>query len=233
MNIAVIPARGGSKRILNKNIKNFCGKPLIAWSIQIALQSNLFDKIFISTENQDIIKISKKYGAEVPFIRPLNLSDDFSTTDDVMQHAAIWIKSNFQNINSICCIYATAPFLSIEDLSQGLNTFNTGKFNYVFSATDYSASIFRSFNYSKKEGIKMFFPENYEKRSQDLPNAYHDAGQFYWGSLAAWVDKKNSFDKHSYPIILPRWRVQDIDTITDWERAELIMKTILSEKFDS
>tara|TARA_X000000950_G_C13856066_1_gene636597 strand:+ start:121 stop:819 length:699 start_codon:yes stop_codon:yes gene_type:complete len=226
MNIAVIPARGGSKRISRKNIKSFCGRPLISWPIQIALKSKLFDRVILSSEDEEIISIAKKYGAEVPFLRPKELSDDFSTTDDVMKHAANWIKNNEYSVNTICCIYATAPFLNIEDLKIGLKKFNEGNFNYVFAATDYSAPIFRSFEYSEKKGLRMFFPENYNKRSQDLPVAYHDAGQFYWGSLDTWVKKKETFNKYSYPIILPRWRVQDIDTIEDWERAELIMKTL-------
>ncbi len=226
MNIAVIPARGGSKRIPKKNIKLFYGKPLIAWSIEAAIKSQLFDRIILSSEDQEIIKIGKEYGAEAPFLRPINLSDDFSSTDDVMKHAALWIKDNSINVNSLCCIYATAPFLLIDDLVLGLKKFKEGNFSYVFSATDYSASIFRSFEYSDNNGINMFYPENYEKRSQDLPKAYHDAGQFYWGKLDAWINKENVFSKFSYPIILPRWRVQDIDTIEDWERAEIIMKTL-------
>tara|TARA_B100000212_G_C27352729_1_gene524418 strand:+ start:127 stop:825 length:699 start_codon:yes stop_codon:yes gene_type:complete len=232
MNIAVIPARGGSKRILKKNIKNFCGKPLISWTIEIALKSKLFDRVILSSEDEEIISIAKKYGAEVPFVRPKELSDDFSTTDDVMSHAANWIKNNENSVNSICCIYATAPFLNIEDLKNGLKKFNEGKFNYVFAATDYSAPIFRSFEYTQKNGLRMFFPENYNKRSQDLPVAYHDAGQFYWGSLDTWIKKKETFNKYSFPIILPRWRVQDIDTNSDWERAEFIMKTILDNNLN-
>ena len=229
MNIAVIPARGGSKRIRKKNIKNFCGQPLISWPIKVALKSKLFDRVILSSEDEEIISVAKQYGAEVPFVRPKELSDDYSTTDDVMVHAATWIKNNQISVNSICCIYATAPLLSINDLEIGLKKFNEGHFNYVFAATDYSAPIFRSFEYSKDEGLRMFFPENYNKRSQDLPVAYHDAGQFYWGSLDAWIKKKETFNNYSYPIILPRWRVQDIDTISDWERAEFIMKTLLDK----
>ena len=232
MKIAVIPARGGSKRKPKKNIKNFCGKPLISWPIQIAIKSKLFDRVILSSEDAEIISIAKKYGAEAPFVRPKELSDDFSTTDEVMEHAANWIKNNENKVNSICCIYATAPFLNIDDLKIGLKKFNEGNYNYVFAATDYSAPIYRSFEYSEKDGLRMFFPENYNKRSQDLPVAYHDAGQFYWGSLDTWIKKKETFNKYSFPIILPRWRVQDIDTNSDWERAEFIMKTNLDYKLN-
>ena len=226
MNIAIIPARGGSKRIPKKNIKNFCGKPMLSWPLEVALKSKLFDQVIISSDDDEIIDISKRYGGVIPFIRPKELSDDFSTSDDVMKHAAQWVKINVPKISNLCCIYATAAFLKTEDLTESFKLFNENSFNYVFSATDFASPIFRSFSFSKKDGLKMFYPEKYNTRSQDLPVAYHDAGMFYWASLETWIKQKVVFEQNSFPYLLPRWRVQDIDNTDDWYRAELIMKVL-------
>ena len=220
MKIAVIPARGGSKRIPRKNIKEFCGKPMIAWSIEAARASGLFDRIIISTDDVEIADIGKKWGAEAPFVRPPELSDDNAGATEVISHAARWALNQEIKLEALCCIYATAPFLRIPDLQLGLQELNSGGWDYVFAATEFTAPIFRSFQQIPPGGLKMFFPEHFTTRSQDLPIALHDAGQFYWGRLEAWVDKRPVFDKNSKAILIPHWRVQDIDNQDDWIRAE-------------
>lgn len=227
MKIAVIPARGGSKRIPRKNIKEFFGKPMIAWSIEAAKQSNIFDRIIVSTDDKEIAEIAEQYGAEVPFMRPNTLADDFAPTIPVIAHAIEEMKNIGCAVEYACCIYATAPFIQTSDIVTGYEEINTGGWAYAFSVTDFSAPIFRSFEILENDGIQMFYPEHFEIRSQDLPEAFHDAGQFYWGTVDAWLDGKRFFEPHSKPIVVPRWRVQDIDTIADWERAQLIAKSIL------
>lgn len=232
MRLAVIPARGGSKRIPRKNIKDFCGKPMIAWSIEAAKNSDLFDKIIVSTDDEEIAEISIKYGAQVPFTRPQELSNDFAGTTEVIAHATQWALSQNLNLEAVCCIYATAPLIQVSGLSKGLKTLQDGDWAYTFSVTDFSSPIFRSFKKIENGGLEMFFPTEFDKRSQDLPVAYHDAGQFYWGRPDAWLQDKTIFDKHSAPIFIPRWSVQDIDTAEDWKRAEIIFKLIRDESFE-
>ncbi|MEG4247515.1 pseudaminic acid cytidylyltransferase [Microcoleus sp. Pol10D4] len=226
MNIAIIPARGGSKRIPRKNIKNFLGKPMIAWSIETAIASRLFDRIIVSTDDLEIAEVAKNYGAEVPFLRPADLSNDYAGTTEVIAHATQWLINQDLSIAAVCCIYATAPFLQVEDLRRGLQALESGNWSYAFSATDFAAPIFRAFTDTKEGGIEMFFPEHFLTRSQDLPRALHDAGQFYWGQPSAWLDGKRIFDRYSIPIIIPRWRVQDIDSEEDWIYAEMIAPMI-------
>lgn len=223
MNIAIIPARGGSKRIPRKNIKLFHGRPIISYSIEAALKSGLFEKVIVSTDNEEIKSISEKYGAIVPFKRPKKLSDDFTGTHEVIKHAVKkLIAKNFQ-FDFACCIYATAPFISKRDLFEGFKIIKNKKYKSVFAATDFSYPIQRSF-FMEDDGVKMFFPENYEKRSQDFKKAYHDAGQFYWSSKEDWLDEAPKLDKNCFPVTIPSWRVQDIDNIDDWNRAENIFE---------
>ena len=222
MNIAVILARGGSKRIPRKNIKKFCGKPMIAWPIETAKKSKLFDHILVSTDNEEIAKISKSFGAEVPFIRPKNLSDDFTGTTEVITHAVKWMEEQKWQVKIVCCIYATSVFFTVEDLKKGFQVIHSDNWSFSLSVTEFEYSIFRSFKDSASGGIEMFFPEHFKKRSQDLPVAMHDAGQFYWGKPSAWVKNLKIFDSHSFPIKIPHWRIQDIDTEDDWKRAEVI-----------
>ena len=224
MNIAIIPARGGSKRIPKKNIKEFAGKPLIAYSIEIAKNSNLFDRVIVSTDDDEIANISKKYGAETPFIRPVELSDDYTGTHPVIDHAVRWIMNSGDTVTNVCCIYATAPLIIQEDLKKGKEILETGKWSSVVAAAEYPSPIFRSFKYSKNGGIKMFFPEHYKTRSQDLPAAMYDAGLFYWAKSEDCLLPPKGFSEDSTVILIPSWRVQDIDTIDDWRRAEMIYK---------
>jgi pseudaminic acid cytidylyltransferase len=224
MNICVIPARGGSKRIQKKNIKNFCGKPIIFWSIEIAKASNCFDKVIVSTDDEKIATIARKYGAEVPFIRPKSISGDFTPTVPVISHAIKWLIQNYEKPLYVCCVYPTAPFIKLSDLKDGLKILKKTKLNYVFPVTDFAYPIQRSFKIDKNNKLKMFFPKYYHYRSQDLDSAFHDAGQFYWGKTKAWLNNKNIFSKNSFPMPIPRSRVLDIDTIEDWKIAEKMFK---------
>jgi pseudaminic acid cytidylyltransferase len=226
MRITIIPARGGSKRIPRKNIKDFCGKPMIAWSIEIAKASGLFDHVIVSTDDEEIAEVAKQWGAEVPFMRPVELSNDYTGTTEVIAHATQWALDRGLDVEAVCCIYATAPFVQVDDLQRGWDALESGDWAYAFTVTDFAAPIFRSFKQAPDGGIEMFFPEHFSTRSQDLPIALHDAGQFYWGRPVAWVEGKRVFDRHSVPIIIPRWRVQDIDNEEDWLRAEILAAVI-------
>ena len=224
--LAVIPARGGSKRIPRKNIREFAGKPMIAHSIEAALGSGVFDRVIVSTDDEEIADVARHYGADVPFLRPSELSGDQVGATDVMAHAVEWFREQDQNPLAVCCILATAPFIQQEEIKKGLDIFQKGNWQYVFSATNFGFPIFRSFKKKADHGLEMFFPEHFETRSQDLPEAMHDAGQFYWGRPQAWVEKQRVFEPWSTVVELPRWRVQDIDTMDDWQRAEIIYSLV-------
>lgn len=228
MQLAVIPARGGSKRIPRKNIKMFHGQPMIAWSVQAAIGSGCFDEIWVSTDDEEIAAVAQAYGAKVPFLRPAHLSDDFATTADVMSHAVEEFgKLNHALPDYICCLYATAPFVTKADLVQGLEKIkNNSNLNYVFSATTYPFPIQRAIKLNADDTVEMFSPQYFNSRSQDLEEAWHDAGQFYWGTAEAWLNKAMIFSTQSRVVELPRFRVQDIDTQEDWDRAEWLFKAI-------
>lgn len=228
MQLAVIPARGGSKRIPRKNIKMFHGQPMIAWSIQAAIDSGCFDEVWVSTDDEEIAAVAQVYGAKVPFLRPAHLSDDFATTADVMSHAVEEFgKLNHALPDYICCLYATAPFVTKTDLLQGLDKIkNNSNLNYVFSATTYPFPIQRAIKLNAHDTVEMFSPQYFNVRSQDLEEAWHDAGQFYWGTAEAWLNKAMIFSTQSRVVELPRFRVQDIDTQEDWDRAEWLFKAI-------
>ena len=230
MKLCVIPARGGSKRIPRKNIKSFNGKPMIAWSIEAAKASGLFDRIIVSTDDAEIAEVAKQWGADVPFIRPEVLSNDHAGTTPVIAHATQWALDEGMDVEAVCCIYATAPFVQVGNLKQGWQALTSGDWDYAFAVTDFVAPIFRAFKQLDEGGVEMFFPEHFATRSQDLPVALHDAGQFYWGRPAAWLEDKRIFDQRSKPIEIPRWRVQDIDTPDDWERAEIMAPIIMDHK---
>jgi len=228
--VAIIPARGGSKRIPRKNIKNFHGKPLIAYSIEVALASKLFEKVIVSTDDEEIATIAKSYGAEVPFLRPKELSDDFTGTQDVVNHTVEYLKNNNELYDYVCTIYATAPLLQKEYLIEGFEKLKSSTAVNAFSATSMPFPIQRTFKVNENGRCEMFFPEYYNARSQDLEEAYQDAGQFYWKRLDR-DSKEIMFGKDSIPIILPRHLVQDIDTLEDWKRAE-VMYQVLKEQID-
>jgi pseudaminic acid cytidylyltransferase len=230
MKIAIIPARGGSKRIPRKNIKTFCGKPMIAWSIEAAKSSGIFDRIIVTTDDIEIAEIAKKWGAEAPFIRPPHLSDDFAGTSEVVAHALQWYLDEGHTVSAACCIYATAPFVQVEDLVKSYELLMSAPhWSFSLTATDFAAPIFRSFKLIQSGGIEMYYPEFFSTRSQDLPKALHDAGQFYWGRTSAWLNGDRFFEHHTIPLIIPRWRVQDIDNLEDWKRAETIASSIFKQ----
>lgn len=226
MIIAVLPARGGSKRIPRKNIRPFCGKPMIAWPIEAARQSGIFDHIIVSTDDDEIAQVAQQYGAEVPFMRPPELANDHAGTIPVMAHASQWAQDQGWTVEAIACIYPTAPLISADDLAEGLKLLQQGTRDFVFSATEFASPIFRSFQQTEDGGIEMFFPEHFGSRSQDLPEALHDAGQFYWGRPDAWQTAQTLFAGKSAALRIPRWRVQDIDTPDDWTRAEALFQSL-------
>lgn len=253
MKICIIPARGGSKRIPGKNLKTFIGRPIIAYAIDVAKKSGLFDQIIVSTDDQHIARIAKQYGASVPFIRPANIADDHATTLDVIKHAIQWLAENDgRTIEAICCLYATVPFIRVDDLRQGLalllednklkpldktvvNNKTTienapsQQTQYTFAATRFSFPIQRSIRLNHGGYIEMLWPEHFSTRSQDLEVAYHDAGMFYWGKPSAFLAALPIFAPHSKMVLIPHFRVQDIDEPDDWIRAEMLYQ-ILSQR---
>ena len=233
MRLAVIPARGGSKRIPRKNIKLFCGKPMIAWSIEEALQSGCFDQIVVSTDDAEIAEVARQCGAQVPFMRPDELSDDRTGTTAVIAHAINWFAAQGQTPAQVCCLYATAPFVSADDLLLGLTVLTETGSDYAFSVTSYAFPIQRAIRIKETGRVEMFNSEHFNTRSQDLEEAYHDAGQFYWGRADAWLQGRMIFSPAAAPVILSRHRVQDIDTPEDWTRAEWMFKALQAQTNDA
>jgi N-acylneuraminate cytidylyltransferase len=228
--MAVIPARGGSKRIPKKNIRAFFGKPMIAWSIGAALESDLFDGVIVSTDDQEIAAIAESLGAYVPFVRPPELSDDYSGTSAVIAHAIEWFRQRGVDPDPVCCIYATAPFISANDLHRSLKALQESKADFTFSVANYGYPIQRAIRLTSGGKMEMFQPEHLYTRSQDLEEAYHDAGQFYWGRADSWCSGAPIFGPNSVPVLIPRSRVQDIDTPEDWLRAELMFGALKSRE---
>jgi pseudaminic acid cytidylyltransferase len=225
MNVAVIPARGGSKRIPHKNIKHFCGKPIIAYSIEAAQKSKVIDQVIVSTDDDEIADVVRKYGAEVPFRRPAMLSNDHAGTTPVVAHAIRWFQENRGPIDFVCCIYATAPSLQPRYLREGLDLLQSDPHaDFALSITSYAFPILRSLKRNSDGTIAMNWPEYELTRSQDLPEAWHDAGQFYWGRPQSFLNGRGTFSARSHPVVLPRYLVQDIDTAEDWEMAERIYR---------
>jgi N-acylneuraminate cytidylyltransferase len=221
--IAIIPARGGSKRIPRKNIRLFCGKPMIAWSIEAARTAAIFDAILVSTDDDEIASVAETCGAQAPFRRPAELANDHTPTLPVIAHAIRWWEEHRAPVEFACCIYATAPFLQAQYLCEGLELLKAHRdAEFAFSITSYAFPIFRALARNADGTVGMFWPENEMKRSQDLPEAWHDAGQFYWGTRQAFYNRLGMFSARAYPVVLPRHQVQDIDTPVDWARAELM-----------
>jgi pseudaminic acid cytidylyltransferase len=226
MRLAVIPARGGSKRIPFKNIKSFCGKPMIAWSIGAARESGCFDRIIVSTDDVEIAEVARSFGADTPFMRPPELSDDYAGTISVIAHAIDWMTQHDEPIQLACCIYATAPFVTATDLQRGLGVLRDSGSDYAFSVTSYAFPVQRAIRILPDKRVEMFNPDHFNTRSQDLEEAWHDAGQFYWGHAAAWLAGKPIFSRGAAAVPLSRNCVQDIDTPEDWERAELMFMAL-------
>ena len=219
MNIAVIPARGGSKRIPKKNIRNFHGMPIISYAIKAAEESEIFDAIFVSTENEEIKEIAISLGAEVPWRRTSELSDDYATTVSVMQDAVRNLKPTLGDIENVCCIYPATPFLKPIFLSQGLQIIQEGCWDYVISASKADTPPERFFSLGESRRVELLFPEHELTRTQDLPTKYRDAGQFYWGKGSSWESGLPIFSSKSTIIEIPRSLAQDIDTLEDWDYA--------------
>lgn len=226
MRLCVIPARGGSQRIPRKNIKCFNGKPIIAYSIEAAIKSQCFDKVIVSTDDEEIADVAKKYGAEIPFMRPDDLSGDYVGTNAVVKHAVEWFIKYQHHPDFICEIYPTAPFICSTDISNGFDLMRSRAADMAFSITRFAYPIQRAVKINHDGYIKMVQPKYLNTRSQDLEEMYHDAGQFYWFSTDAILKQLPLFSSHSVPIILPSYRVQDIDTLDDWKRAELMFNSL-------
>ncbi|QHQ34600.1 pseudaminic acid cytidylyltransferase [Algicella marina] len=226
MNWAVIPARGGSKRVPRKNIRSFCGKPMIAWVIEALHKAGCFADIAVSTDSEEIADVARSYGVTVPFMRPDDLSDDMTGTTDVIAHAVAWARGQGREYDSVTCAYATAPFLRPEDVLKALSKLSEEGRDFVFPVTAFPAPIERAIRLNDRGDVSMDRPDHFATRSQDLAPVYHDAGQFYVGKPEAWLQKRKLFSEASGALVLPGWRVQDIDTEDDWHRAELMFRAL-------
>jgi len=226
MNLCVIPARGGSKRIPRKNIKAFGGRPMIGWSIAAAQASGCFDRIIVSTDDDEIAQVARDLGADVPFLRPAELSDDFVGTGAVTAHALREAMAMDGPYGAVCCLYATAPFVRARDIVESLATFRQTDCDYVFSVTTYAFPIARALRLGPRGQVHMLHPEHETTRSQDLEEVVHDAGQFYWGTPEAWLAERPIFSANAIGHLLPRHLVQDIDTPEDWDRAEWMRRAM-------
>lgn len=224
MIFAIIPARGGSKRIKNKNIKKFFSKPILYWTFKTLKKSDIFSKVVITTNDAKIKAVAEKIGFDYIISRPGDLSDDYTPTKSVIEHAIKILKKNF-NFKYVCCVYPCNPFLSSLDLKKSLKILKHNKENFVFPITEYSHPIQRSFSLNVKKKIKFFFEKHSLKRTQDLSKSYHDAGQFYWGATDTWLSKKEILP-NSIGFPIPKWRSVDIDNLDDWKKAELLFKIL-------
>jgi len=229
--VAIIPARGGSKRIPNKNIRLFNGKPIIAYSIEAAKASGLFEKIVVSTDSEEIASVAEKFGAEVPFRRKKELADDFAATAPVIIDALKELEKINISYRYVCCLYATAPLVRVEDIRAGFTALITTGASGSFSVTKFAHPIFRAMRVNGQGRLEMFWPEHRLTRSNDLPEAFHDAGQFYWREVASFQRDQSLWAADAVPIILPQKWAQDIDSLADWERAELLFQ--MREQADS
>jgi pseudaminic acid cytidylyltransferase len=218
--VAIIPARGGTRRIPGKNIRLFAGKPMIAHSVIAAEESALFDRVLVSTDSAEIAAVAREWGAEAPFTRPPELSDDHTPIVPVLLHALDWLGEHCGRPDLFCCVCATAPFIRASDLRDGLELLRGTGATTVVSVTSFEYPIFRALRVEVDGRLRMYWPEHLNTRSQDLPASYHDAGQFYWARTRPFISEQKLFSDHAVPIVLPRSRVQDIDTPEDWERAE-------------
>ena len=225
---ALIHARSGSKGIKDKNLSKIGNKTLLEWSINACKRCSSISEVIISTDSEKCANHASEKGGLVPFLRPKNISDDFTDTRSVVAHTIDWMINKNLKPKAVCCIYATAPFIKPQDLVRGYKALLIGKWKYVFSASYFPFSIFRSFK-KYKNSIKMFFPNKFGARSQDLPANFHDAGMFYWAKPKQWLKKEKIFNKKSFALLIDRLRVNDIDTLKDWKVSELIAKIYLKK----
>jgi len=228
--VAIIPARGGSKRIPGKNIRPFMGKPIIGYSIEAAKATGLFQRIIVSTDSDEIAQISKKFGAEIPFIRPLEIASDSVHSDVPVLHALEWLRDHDCKVEFICCIYATAPLILPEYICKGFQLLVNEGANSAFSVTSFSYPIFRGLKIKRDGRLEMILPQYLAAHSQDLPKAYYDAAQFYWARADAFLKEKTFLSSDAYPVVIPRAMVQDIDTLEDWEMAEILYRAYVEKQ---
>jgi len=228
VNIAIIPARGGSKRIPRKNIKEFCGKPMIAFAIEAAKASGLFEHVIVSTDDAEIQIIANTWGAETPFMRPKELANDFTATVPVVAHAIKMCEALEFEFSNVCCIYPSVPFIEIKDFQESLAKFIKQNSDYCFPVTEFPSAIQRALKKSSNGLMQAFYPEYELNRTQDLESAFYDAGQFYWGRKQSWLTN-NRIHSNGVGYEIPNWRVVDIDTPADWDRAERLAKTLFAE----
>jgi len=229
MRVAVIPARGGSKRIPMKNLRPFAGRPIIAYSVTAAIESGVFDRVVVSTDSEAVAATAEELGAEAPFLRPAELADDHTPTAPVIAHALQWLAGHGCQAEHACCIYATAPFLRPGDLRRGLEILTEHRVSSVVAVTTFAFPIFRAFTIADDGRLEMLWPEHELTRSNDLPEAFHDAGQFYWLEVESFLREPRLYRPDSLPVVLPRFLVQDIDTPEDWETAERMYLALAAE----
>ncbi len=223
--IAIIPARGGSKRIPRKNIKDFLGKPIIAYSIEAALKSGIFDEVMVSTDDKEIAEVSREYGANVPFLRSEETSNDYAGTEDVMSEVLREYKKRGKEFDIFCCLYSTAPFVTADHLKEAYALLHDSV-DASFTVVQYSYPIQRSLKVNADKYVEMNFPQYYDTRTQDLEPIYHDAGQFYFVKVKTFEEEHTLWCKRTVPMILSELEVQDLDTLTDWQLAEMKFKLI-------
>lgn len=229
MKLAVIPARGGSKRIPGKNIRDFCGRPIIAYSIAAAIDSGCFDEVVVSTDDEAIAGVAREHRANVPFLRPETLSGDHVGVVPVVRHAIEWFRERGNAPELACCVYATAPFIDSASLRDGLRALTSSDADYAVSVTTFASPVQRAMRVTAQGRLEMLQPEYAATRSQDLEESYHDAGQFCWGKAEAFVQGLPILSGSAVPVVLPRYRVQDIDTEEDWQRAERLFRAGMAD----
>lgn len=226
MQLAIIPARGGSKRILRKNIKDFCGKPMLYYAIEAIKKTKMFSDIIVSTDDSEIKEVVLKLGAKVPFLRPRNLSDDFTPTQPVIAHAIKEYLDRKVDFESVCCVYPCVPLITSNDIMEAFKVHKMNRRKYCFPIAEFSPPIDQALKINEKnQKLLPLFPGNELKRTQDIKKTYYDAGQFYWGEKDLWLNEPNIIG-NGVGCILPSWRIVDIDNLDDWKRAELIYKSI-------
>jgi pseudaminic acid cytidylyltransferase len=228
VSFAIIPARGGSQRIKKKNIKKFCTKPILHWTIKALKKSKLFAKIVLTTDNIQIAKVANQLGVDYIITRPVDLADNYAPTKPVIEHAIRALKKKFK-IKYVCCVYPCNPFLNFYDLKKSFKVFKKNKKNFVFPVTEYTHPIQRAFRLGKKNKLIFFRKKNELTRTQDLVKSYHDVGQFYWGSVSNWLGKKK-MHSNGIGLVIPKWRAIDIDNFQDWKRAELLFKILKNKR---
>jgi pseudaminic acid cytidylyltransferase len=226
MRVAVIPARGGSKRIPRKNIKPFAGKPMIAYAIEAAQASGLFEHILVSTDDGEIAEIAQQWRAEIPFIRPSDLADDYTGTVPVIAHAIEALQQQKWEIEYVCCIYPAVPLIQVSDIQDALELLKSRNSGYTFPVAEFPSAVQRALRRCGNGRMQPFYPENEACRTQDLEPSYYDAGQFYWGNVQTWMTG-SGIHSEGTGLVIPNWRVVDVDTQDDWERAELLYKVLV------